>query len=202
MLLRFAGAGAAHEPTLVHECVFRSAATSRKSPALSIHEIVERRAAFLGDYQNDAYAERYRPRIAPMQAAEELAVPGSSVVAEAATRNLFKLMAIKDVYEVARLFSDGAIHLQQSAEFDGFDKLEFHLSLPMLARRDELGRTELIKRDSLLRFAQTKRHLGNEAPAVELLLSQSRVWPLFGETTCVKAELMTSALRFRRDEVK
>jgi hypothetical protein len=87
------------------------------------------------------------------------------VVAEAATHNLFKRMAVKDVYEVARLFSEGTIHLQQSVEFDGFEKLEFYLSLPMLARRDELGRTELIKRESLLRFAQTKRHLGNEAPA-------------------------------------
>ncbi len=46
---------------------------------------------------------------------------------EAAARNLFKLMAIKDEYEVARLYTDGSFAKQLSKEFQFFDRLEFHL---------------------------------------------------------------------------
>jgi indolepyruvate ferredoxin oxidoreductase len=132
------GRRAAHEPAFVHEQV--SAVTSRTTPALTIHEIVERRAAFLVGYQNDAYARRYQARVARVQAAEKSAVPGSTAVTQAVARNLFKLMAVKDEYEVARLYTGKTFRQQLHAEFASFDKLEFHFSPPMFARRDERGR--------------------------------------------------------------
>jgi indolepyruvate ferredoxin oxidoreductase len=55
-------------------------------------------------------------------------------------RNLFKLMAIKDEYEVARLYTDGAFQKQLAAEFQSFDRLEFHLAPPILGRRGSDGR--------------------------------------------------------------
>ena len=62
----------------------------------TLDEIIERRAAFLAAYQNAAYAQRYRDRVAKIRAAEEKASPGATPVTEAVARNLFKLMAIKD----------------------------------------------------------------------------------------------------------
>jgi indolepyruvate ferredoxin oxidoreductase len=62
------------------------------------------------------------------------------VVAEAVARNLFKLMAVKDEYEVARLYTDGAFKKQLAAEFEHYDRLEFHLAPPILNRRGPDGR--------------------------------------------------------------
>jgi indolepyruvate ferredoxin oxidoreductase len=66
-----------------------------------------------------------------------MAVPGSTTVSEAAARNLFKLMAVKDEYEVARLYTDGSFQRQLAAEFESFDRLEFHVAPPVFARRDK-----------------------------------------------------------------
>jgi indolepyruvate ferredoxin oxidoreductase len=103
----------------------------------SLAEIIERRAKFLTDYQDAAYAERYRSLVERVRAAEAARTPGKSGLAEAVARYLFKLMAYKDEYEVARLYTDGAFLAQVADTFDG-DKLrfEFHLAPPLLARRD------------------------------------------------------------------
>ncbi|MDN2565137.1 indolepyruvate ferredoxin oxidoreductase family protein [Aquibium sp. A9E412] len=135
------GRRAAHEPEAVRGMVARADdAPAAERPAETLDEIVERRATFLAGYQNAAYAERYRRRIERLRAAEARAVPGSTVVTEAAARNLFKLMAIKDEYEVARLFCDGAFRRQLAAEFESYERLEFHLAPPLTARRDGNGR--------------------------------------------------------------
>ncbi|TIL79272.1 MAG: indolepyruvate ferredoxin oxidoreductase family protein, partial [Mesorhizobium sp.] len=68
------------------------------------------------------------------------AVPGSTVVTEAAARNLFKLMAIKDEYEVARLYTDGSFAAELSKQFQSYEKLEFHLAPPILGRRGNDGK--------------------------------------------------------------
>jgi indolepyruvate ferredoxin oxidoreductase len=98
--------------------------------------LVEDRAAFLDDYQNAAYAQRYRDTVAALKTAEAIRARGYSGLAEAVARNLFTLMAYKDEYEVARLYTDRAFlkKLQQQFE-DGFT-LEYHLAPPLLARRD------------------------------------------------------------------
>ncbi len=104
----------------------------------SFDEMVERRAAFLAAYQNGAYAARYRQWVDKAKAAEAARAAGKCGLAEAVARYLFKLMAYKDEYEVARLYTDGAFGKQVEAEFDGEHlRFEFHLAPPLFARRDK-----------------------------------------------------------------
>jgi indolepyruvate ferredoxin oxidoreductase len=103
----------------------------------SFDEMLARRVEFLKAYQDAAYAARYRDRVARVQAAEAAQAPGKSGLAEAVARYLFKLMAYKDEYEVARLYSDGAFLEQVKSTFDGADlRFEFHLAPPLFARKD------------------------------------------------------------------
>jgi len=83
--------------------------------------MVRRRAAFLAAYQNAAYARRYADRIAALRAPR----PGPSRlhgVTEAAAKNLFKLMAAKDEYEVARLYTDGSFARGLARQFESYDR--------------------------------------------------------------------------------
>jgi indolepyruvate ferredoxin oxidoreductase len=103
----------------------------------SLDEIIERRVKFLTDYQDAAYAARYRGLVEKVRAAEAARTPGKSGLAEAVARYLFKLMAYKDEYEVARLYTDGSFLAQVADTFDGDNlRFEFHLAPPLLARRD------------------------------------------------------------------
>ncbi|MGN6468545.1 MAG: indolepyruvate ferredoxin oxidoreductase family protein [Rhizobiaceae bacterium] len=135
------GRRAAHDPEFVRAMVEKARGkASDREFAHGLDEIIEKRAAFLAAYQDEAYAERYRRRVALIRAAEEKAAPGSTAVSEAVARNLFKLMAIKDEYEVARLYTDGSFGKQLAAEFEHYDRLEFHLAPPILNRRGSDGR--------------------------------------------------------------
>ena len=103
----------------------------------SLDEIIERRVKFLTDYQDAAYAARYRGLVEKARAAEAARTPGKTGLAEAVARYLFKLMAYKDEYEVARLYTDGSFLAQVADTFDGDNlRFEFHLAPPLLARRD------------------------------------------------------------------
>jgi indolepyruvate ferredoxin oxidoreductase len=113
------------------------ATTDARDLSQSFDEMVERRVAYLTAYQDAAYAKRYRGRIDAVKAAEAGKAPGKCGLAEAVARNLFKLMAYKDEYEVARLYGDGAFLRQVAQEFDGERlRFSFHLAPPLLARRD------------------------------------------------------------------
>ena len=103
----------------------------------SFAETVERRAAFLTDYQNENYARRYRNLVERVRTVEAEKAPGQCGLAEAVARYLFKLMAYKDEYEIARLYSETSFIDRVKSNFDG-DRLrfEFHLAPPLLARRD------------------------------------------------------------------
>jgi indolepyruvate ferredoxin oxidoreductase len=103
----------------------------------SFAETVDRRAAFLTDYQNAAYARRYRNWVEKVRTVEADKARGQCGLAEAVARYLFKLMAYKDEYEVARLYSETSFLDRVRSTFDG-DKLrfEFHLAPPLLARHD------------------------------------------------------------------
>ncbi|MEQ1952900.1 indolepyruvate ferredoxin oxidoreductase family protein [Mesorhizobium sp. CN2-181] len=133
------GRRAAHDPEFVRKLSAGTGAAAASKPSQSLDEVISRRAAFLTDYQNAAYAKRYLDRVAAVRVAEARAVPGSAELTEAVARNLFKLMAIKDEYEVARLYTDGSFRRQLSQEFQSFDRLEFHLAPPILGRRDADG---------------------------------------------------------------
>ena len=106
----------------------------------TLDDVIARRVETLTRYQDRAYADRYAARIAAVRAAEEKAVPGSTALTEAAARFLFKLMAYKDEYEVARLYTDGTFARALAAQFEGDVKLTFHLAPPLLGRRDGEGR--------------------------------------------------------------
>lgn len=111
----------------------------------SLDELISRRVAFLTDYQDAAYARRYSDFVAKVRAAEQARAPGSTDLAEAAARYFFKLMAYKDEYEVARLYTSGEFQRRLEQQFDGDYKLKFHLAPPLLAKKDAQGR--LIKQE-------------------------------------------------------
>ncbi len=105
----------------------------------SFEEVVERRVAFLTDYQNRAYAARYRALVERARAIEIAKAPGKTGFADAVARYLFKLMAYKDEYEVARLYADPSFERQIRNDLGG-EHLRYHVHLapPLLARRDKI----------------------------------------------------------------
>jgi len=104
----------------------------------SFDETVERRVAFLTAYQSARYARRYRRWVEKVRAVEAERVPGQCGLAESVARYLFKLMAYKDEYEVARLYSDTSFVERVKSSFDGDNlRFEFHLAPPLLARVDK-----------------------------------------------------------------
>jgi indolepyruvate ferredoxin oxidoreductase len=111
-------------------------ATDARKLSVSLDETIERRVAFLNDYQNRSYAAQYRELVERARAAEKARMPESQTFTDSVARNLFKLMAYKDEYEVARLYTDGAFAQQVAASFDGDVRLEYHLAPPLLSRPD------------------------------------------------------------------
>jgi len=134
------GRRAAHDPASVRavvESLRERDETREKSKTLD--EVIARRAAFLVDYQNAAYAARYRARVEEVAKTEAARVAGSRELTEAVARYLFKLMAAKDEYEVARLYTDGSFQRQLAATFEGDLRLELHLAPPILQRKNDFG---------------------------------------------------------------
>ena len=104
----------------------------------SVDQMIATRAAFLSDYQDEGYARRYSDRLAVFRAAVPQA---SDDVLAAAAKSLFKLMAIKDEYEVARLFTQTGFDAELATQFDGKYRVIHHLAPPILSlRRDDRGR--------------------------------------------------------------
>ncbi|WP_078034446.1 indolepyruvate ferredoxin oxidoreductase family protein [Massilia sp. KIM] len=103
----------------------------------TLPEIVAFRKDWLRAYQDAGYARLYEDAVAALEHAE-VALEGEGSkrsLSKAVARNLFKLMAYKDEYEVARLHADPAFREQIAGQFDGDYKLAFHLAPPLLARR-------------------------------------------------------------------
>ena len=108
----------------------------------SLDELIARRSSFLTDYQDAAYANRYRTLIDAVRKAEQQAIPGSTALSEAAARYFFKLMAYKDEYEVARLYTSGDFAKRVAEKFEGDYQVRFHLAPPLFAKRDEQGQLQ------------------------------------------------------------
>jgi len=102
-----------------------------------LDELIEDRATRLVAYQNEAYAAKYRDVVARVRAAEQAAGPGDKLTRTAATY-AYKVMAYKDEYEVARLYTDGSFAKQLASQFKG-GKLRFWLAAPMIAKKDQHG---------------------------------------------------------------
>jgi indolepyruvate ferredoxin oxidoreductase len=109
----------------------------------SFEKLVERRVAFLTKYQNAAYAQRYRERVEKVRRAEA-ALGSGEALSKAVAQSLFKLMAYKDEYEVARLYTDGDFAKRLEQTFEGKVRINYHLAPPLLAKRDPQG--HLVKR--------------------------------------------------------
>lgn len=125
---------ASHDMSRVREAMrFRDRPTRT---ARTLDEAIALRAEFLVNYQNRAYADRYLKTVATARSAENAASPKSTALTDAVAKNLFNLMAYKDEYEVARLYTDGSFAKKIGERFDGDFRLRFHLAPPLLARRD------------------------------------------------------------------
>jgi indolepyruvate ferredoxin oxidoreductase len=105
----------------------------------SLDEMIDRRAKFLTDYQDAAYAKRYVDFVAKVRAAEAVKQPGATDLTEAVARYYFKLLAIKDEYEVARLYAETDFLQRVAAQFDGDYKLNFYLAPPTLNKAATKG---------------------------------------------------------------
>ncbi len=107
----------------------------------SLDDLIANRMAFLTDYQNKDYAQSYENFVLKVKAKESLL--GQTSLTETVAKQLFKLMAYKDEYEVARLHTDKQFLERVKSQFEGDFKVFYHLAPPLLAKRNEKG--QLIK---------------------------------------------------------
>ncbi|MGH8800352.1 MAG: DUF6537 domain-containing protein, partial [Casimicrobiaceae bacterium] len=114
----------------------KAAAPDSQRLSESVDEMIARRAEFLTAYQDAAYAKRYTDFLAKVRAAEATRLPGRMALTEAVARYYFKLLAVKDEYEVARLYADGDFAGRVAAQFEGDYRLRFHLAPPLSNKPD------------------------------------------------------------------
>ncbi len=131
---------AAADPVACRELLHEPDPASQHAETLD--ELVLRSTRFLADYQNERYVDRYRQLVAAVRAREEAVcgtaadLPLSRVVAE----QMRKLMAYKDEYEVARLYTDGEFAKRLAEQFEGNPTLEFYMAPPALVKPKGGGR--------------------------------------------------------------
>jgi len=111
-------------------------ALAKADVATTLEDVTERRIRFLTDYQDAAYARRYKDLVVKVQKAESERAKGMSGLALSVARYYFKLLAYKDEYEVARLYADPAFLQKLKANFEGDYQIRFHLAPPMIAPKD------------------------------------------------------------------
>lgn len=102
-----------------------------------LEELIAQRYDFLTAYQNTAYAKRYESFVNTVKQKEQAL--GKTLLTESVAKNLFKLMAYKDEYEVARLHTDKQFLERVKTQFEGDFKVYYHLAPPLLAKRNEKG---------------------------------------------------------------
>jgi indolepyruvate ferredoxin oxidoreductase len=137
------GRTAAHDPASVQKLTTPAKVIEFKR-SQGVDEVIKRRVELLTAYQNGAYARQYQAFVDKVRA-EEARLGKGTRLTEAVARYLYKLMAYKDEYEVARLYTDPAFKEKIAGMFEGDIKLKFHLAPPILARHDKEGR--LVKKE-------------------------------------------------------
>jgi indolepyruvate ferredoxin oxidoreductase len=103
-----------------------------------LDSLVKKRVEFLTGYQDAGYAADYAELVEKVRAAETAQGLGNKL-SMAVARSLFKLMAYKDEYEVARLYTDGRFVEQLKSQFDGDFSVKFNLAPPLFAKKDAKG---------------------------------------------------------------
>jgi indolepyruvate ferredoxin oxidoreductase len=131
------GRRAAVDPALVDaRATPRDAAPETHRLSETLEQVTDRRVAFLTAYQNAAYAARYTYLVRRIRQAEAANRAGGTALTDTVARALFKLMAYKDEYEVARLYTETDFLKQVADRFEGPYEVHFHLAPPLLADRD------------------------------------------------------------------
>jgi len=127
---------AAHDPGAV-DAILRKEAPLGIGPASTptLDGMIERRAGFLTEYQNAAYAQRYRTLVDLVRQKERSLGHGESL-SKTVAFNYFKLLAYKDEYEVARLYTSGEFDRQLAATFEGDYRIRYHFAPPAISRVD------------------------------------------------------------------
>ncbi|MEL0002745.1 MAG: indolepyruvate ferredoxin oxidoreductase family protein [Rhodospirillales bacterium] len=103
---------------------------------LNLEETVSDRVSELTAYQNARYARKYKALVDKVSEAEQSKVPGQTTLAMAAAKYAYKLMAYKDEYEVARLYTDPSFRERLEAQFEGDFEIRFNLAPPLLSKID------------------------------------------------------------------
>jgi len=133
------GRYAAHDPSATERFAASddtAAVAADRKLSHSLDEAIARRVDYLTKYQDERYAARYRGLVERVRDAE-CARPGAGTrLTDAVARAYFKLLAVKDEYEVARLHTDGEFRRQIDAAFEGDYRLRFHFAPPLWARPD------------------------------------------------------------------
>ncbi|SVC30333.1 uncharacterized protein METZ01_LOCUS283187, partial [marine metagenome] len=167
---------AAHDPAAVETIASPLMPRREQSvETLTLEQDITRRVNYLTDYQNAAYARRYQSLVDTVRATEQEKAPGLNGLTEAVVQNFFRLMAYKDEYEVARLYTDGRFMEQVNQQFEGEFELRPHLAPPLIARRHpETGNLQ-------------KREFGPWVLKLMPLLARMKVlrggfWDIFGRT--------------------
>jgi len=130
------GRRAAHDRGAVEAAAETGEAPADRRLSSDLDEAIARRVDFLTAYQDPRYAARYRALVERARYAEAGHAPGLAGFAEAVAQSYFKLLAYKDEYEVARLYTDGTFLSELRGQFEGDYRLRLHLAPPLLARRD------------------------------------------------------------------
>ena len=121
------------------EAVTRIALPAQALPLpQSVNALVERRKTFLSAYQNRAYAQAYAAFVEQVRT-HEAALGAGTNLSRAVAHHLFKLMAIKDEYEVARLYASDEFRRKLSETFEGEIQLKFNLAPPLFAKKGADG---------------------------------------------------------------
>jgi indolepyruvate ferredoxin oxidoreductase len=129
------GRRAAFDPESVARLAAREIPAAAEIPS-GLEEIIAHRRAHLTAYQNRALAERYEKWVRHIARIESERVPGRTELAVEVAKNYARLLAYKDEYEVARLYTDGEFLARLRGTFAGEMSLRFHLAPPLGAKRD------------------------------------------------------------------
>ena len=113
-------------------------ALEHRRPSQSLDETITRRIQLLTAYQNAAYGAHYEETLSRIGAVEHRLFGKRGILSETAAKNLFHLMAIKDEYEVARLYSSPSFKAQLNENFSQYRRIKVHLAPPLLAKIDPI----------------------------------------------------------------
>ena len=113
-----------------------SSKAPKSNSELSLDDFISMCAADLTAYQDDRLAQRYLMRIDQIRSAEHRATPANTTLTKAVASSLHKLLAIKDEYEVARLFTDGRFERWLGERFENIEAIDLYFAPPLFARID------------------------------------------------------------------